>query len=1013
MKSNAFLILLILCFTSSAIAQKEANNWFFGCTNIGVTFNSGKPVLLTKKGYDTRYGCATMSNSAGRLLFYVTTSRIIDSTHNLMTNGSLNSNYLTIQPNLIVPWPDSSHLFYIFSSDPFSYSIINMKLRGGLGDVVNTEKEKSLPTVSSGKVTAVIHENKRNYWLVIPQGNSDTIAAYLITSKGIASTPVKSATGVYSKATPLHFNEYYSGYFKLSPDGKKLCNINRGKPSMVADFDATTGKVSNVWQFTNYASGIEFSPKGKYLYVCTNDSTLSQYNLESKSQTEFLASRKTIDSTKNYEYRISSLQLASDGKIYIYQSLDNKFLNVIHDPDSAGNHARVEKNFFKYQNYIESVTHWSLPNFVQSIFYKPSFRVKQNCANDSAFFTIKETYELDSVHWDFGDTASGASNFSTQTTNVFHHYKKQGNYKVRLISFHKGYTDTLYETFLLKPLKPYIGKDTNFCKSKYLFLSPNDDYPWYKWSTSQTSKGIYVTNPGTYYLTVTDYQGCKGADTIIISKPLVKADFNANSFSQCEQGNNFKLKETTTYNNGIRYKSSWYYLDNILGYDTITSLSFDHSGTYSIKLVSESYGGCMDSITKQITVNPNASAAFEINYSVQCFNEHRFDFDIKEDTGKVSFVWDLGDKSITIGNDITDKKYLDDGTYSIRLIATTDKNCSDTVVKSVTVLPSPKADFSWGVACSRTPTKFEYTGSKPVQSFLWNFNNEATSTLENPTHKFASSGTSITTLTLTAPNGCTDALTKTIEIKTQSTADFITTDVCETDIAVFTNKSEDATSYNWRFGDGLKSTNESPKHLYNIGGVSKTFNVSLVAIVNNGCSDSITKAISINANPKSDFSYTKSGKSFNFTSSQSGNSKYRWLFGDGDSAITGTASHTYTDAINEHTVCLKATNAAGCISETCKILSTVGVSLINPSGFKIYPNPNTGSFTIEMDNPTREALIEVYDVMGKMVKTIERVEKITRVDLEAKPGIYLVKVRNGANVWFQKIFVSTDEDSKR
>ena len=198
---------------------------------------------------------------------------------------------------------------------------------------------------------------------------------------------------------------------------------------------------------------------------------------------------------------------------------------------------------------------------VQSFFHKPSFRVKRNCANDTVFFTIKDTYQLDSVRWDFGDTSSGSLNFSTKTTNVFHKYKKLGNYKVRLISFHKTYTDTIYETFLLKLLKPNIGKDTNFCKSKFLLLSPNEEYAAYKWSNSQSIKSIYITNPGTYYLTVTDYSGCKGSDTIKISKPVVKANFTVNDSSQCFRVNDFKLRESTTYTGAIRQKSAWFFKD--------------------------------------------------------------------------------------------------------------------------------------------------------------------------------------------------------------------------------------------------------------------------------------------------------------------------------------------------------------------------------------------------------------------------------------------------------------------
>ncbi len=312
------------------------------------------------------------------------------------------------------------------------------------------------------------------------------------------------------------------------------------------------------------------------------------------------------------------------------------------------------------------------------------------------------------------------------------------------------------------------------------------------------------------------------------------------------------------------------------------------------------------------------------------------------------------------------------------------------------------------MACSRTSTNFKYTGSIPIQTFAWNFNNEATSSLENPSHKFAAKGTSITVLAVTSDNGCVDTIKKAIDIKPQSKAAFTTTDVCESESAVFINKSQDATSYIWKFGDGLKSNVESPKHLYTIGGVSRTFNVTLVAFVSDGCSDSVVNAITVNSNPISDFSYTTNNNSVDFKATQLGNTFYKWRFGNGDSAISSSNNYTYaySKLSGNYTACLQVVNTANCFSETCKTINiTIGVSpLSKPSGFKIYPNPNSGSFTIEIENPSNDVSIEIFNLLGKLVKKVERVEKVTLIELDAADGIYLVKVKNGNLVWNQSLF---------
>ena len=967
----------------------------------------------------TRFGCGAISNSKGKTLFYSDGLNIYDSSHNAIPNCLFNSKVFSSQPALFVPWPDSSHLYFLFTpyvnnDSCLKYSIVNCKLRNGLGGIEKGNLNIKLPSYALGKINAIRHANRHDYWLMVPQINTDSVYTYLITNKGVQLPPIRSKIGVVFK--------YYSpssdqslGYLKFSPDGKKVGHVSIKDSSFIADFDASTGKVSNPWWFySRGALSFEYSNTSRYLYMCQYGNKVVQFDLESSTINDFMNSKKTIDSGSAESYVYGVMQLASDGKIYIFpdprftNSPPNyAFLNVIHSPDSIGKKARVERNFISL-GYFSTTGSVGLPDMVQSFFNKPSFRVKQNCSNDTVFFTIKDTYQLDSVHWDFGDTISGTLNISTKTNNVFHHYKKLGTYKVRLISFHKSYTDTIYETFLLKPLKPNIGKDTNFCKSKVLSLSPNEEYAGYKWSTSQTIKSIYVTNPGTYILTVSDYSGCKGSDTIKILKPIVKADFTINDASQCFKGNDFKLKENTNYTGGLRQNDNWFLNDSLLSNDSLFNISFKDIGSYPIKLVSESYGGCRDSITKTLNVYPNIKVSFTLNDSIQCLNTNRFDFtNTTPDTGSISYQWDLGDQTNSSQKNILGKTYSKDSFYKIRLISTTINNCKDTIAKKIVVLPNPKADYSWDLACSRTATNFLYTGTKSIKTFQWNFNNETTSSIENPSHKFASAGTSTTTLIITSDNGCTDTLKKTIEIKPQANANFTTTDGCETDSASFKNLSQDATSYLWKFGDGQKSTKANPKHKYQLASTT-TYNVTLVAQVTNGCADSVSKAVTINQNPSSDFSYTYNGNKVDLKIAKGGNS-YQWKFGTTDSLKTTTTTYTHTiKSSDQHTVCLIATDVSGCSSKTCKNI-TVGILNLSEKSFKIFPNPNNGTFTIEIENPEKDVSIEVYNVMGELVEKIGRVGKVNLLDLEVISGIYLVKVKNGDSVRNQKVIVGLND----
>ena len=59
----------------------------------------------------------------------------------------------------------------------------------------------------------------------------------------------------------------------------------------------------------------------------------------------------------------------------------------------------------------------------------------------------------------------------------------------------------------------------------------------------------------------------------------------------------------------------------------------------------------------------------------------------------------------------------------------------------------------------------------------------------------------------------------------------------------------------------------------------------------------------------------------------------------------------------------------------------------------IYPNPNTGQFTIELPNTNERKVIRVYDVLGKMLKELNTNEFKINLNLEDYyKGMYIVKV---------------------
>lgn len=358
------------------------------------------------------------------------------------------------------------------------------------------------------------------------------------------------------------------------------------------------------------------------------------------------------------------------------------------------------------------------------------------------------------------------------------------------------------------------------------------------------------------------------------------------------------------------------------------------------------------------------------------------------------------------------------GTKTAKMKVISEFGCADSITKSITLAESPLADFTHGPVCNLTNTNFQYTGTKPAlptfTTFKWDFEGEGSTTVESPSKLLSIIGKKNVTLTLTSNNGCVDAITKVLDVKLQSKAAFDVNDVCDGENVVFVNKSTVSSgnlSYLWKFGDGNNSISQSPRHLY-APGVSQTYNVTMVAIVPGGCSDSVTKQVSVNYTPKSDFTFTTSGRLVSFKPVEAGNAVYHWDFGDGAKADGFNSQYHYLNSFEygKFIACLYVENAAGCNSQTCKEILITGAvnNLTKNEGFKIHPNPNNGHFTVEIADPKNDLKFEVFDLLGHHLGSWPGNGFTSNYDLNLNVanGVYMVKVTNGGLVSSSKITVN-------
>jgi len=390
-----------------AVAQNNPEikctyHWYFG-DKAGIDFSSGIAVSDTMGSLKAGEGVAAVSDTSGNLLFYTNGIAVWNSIHDTMPNGvGLLGGPSSTQAALIVPNPINKNQFYIFTSDDFPpnnngyrYSIVDMTLDSGHGDIIYSSKNILLLPNSTEKLVATQHCNKIDYWVITHSFNSNSFYTFLVDSNGIES-PIVSNIGLEINNNN---NGASLGYIKVSPNGKKIAmTLCYTDTIQIFDFNNKTGVISNplTLVFSNPSNsiyGITFSPNSKMFYVLEktyyNLAKLWQFDLSNNDSSFILDSKILIenigDSTNSLiQIQPGALQIASDKKIYlaVYDATGSiaigNALGIIQFPDSSESKCNFILNGL---NLNGRACLSGLPNFIDSYFIQDT--ASFNCSNVS------------------------------------------------------------------------------------------------------------------------------------------------------------------------------------------------------------------------------------------------------------------------------------------------------------------------------------------------------------------------------------------------------------------------------------------------------------------------------------------------------------------------------------------------------------------------------------------------------------------------------------------------------
>ncbi len=559
-----------------------------------------------------------------------------------------------------------------------------------------------------------------------------------------------------------------------------------------------------------------------------------------------------------------------------------------------------------------------------------------HCSNQPVQFTdLSNTNGGGSISqwiWDFGDPLSGINNTSF-LQNPVHTYLTSGTYNVSLIVTNlTGCTDTIIKTVDINvaPLSNFSA-DTACLNSVTQFtdlsVANGGTIITRTWDFGDGSAPSNLQNPTHTYalsgmfnvkLTVVNSNGCiKDTTKAVLVNPLPLAAFSFSSPNCLGAVVNYtNLSSTPPGYLGSIIKWTWDFGDGTM----ITILAPGNPD------VSHTFAGTALSHIVTLTVTTSDSCSSATEHTVNSIPSPIADFgfpspnctsrsvqfsDLSQTNGGgpiISWNWNFSDP-LSGSNNVSNVQnpvhvFSGPGTYNVTLIVVNASTCADTVVKSITISPSPLANFTSDTVCFNQPTQFNdisIPNASGIIAWAWDFGDGSPiSNLQNPTHTYLSYGIKNVTLTVTNTNGCIKDTTKPVLVHPlPMTAFTFSTNNCQGSAVQFKDGSTTVTGYPgyivqwvWNFGDGTAPVTilspGNPNVTHTFAGNANAYTVRLTVTTSDGCSDFIEHIVNIMTGPLADFTYPSNNcvqQSIQFTDASQTNgggmiTQWHWDFGD-------------------------------------------------------------------------------------------------------------------------------------
>ncbi|TVQ44065.1 MAG: T9SS C-terminal target domain-containing protein [Saprospirales bacterium] len=498
------LFYLFLFLQFNVYSQKEDFVWYTGKSELGYccahffSFNDTgyvKELVTIDYPYKIRAssGKSIMADEDGNLLFYTDGFDVFNREHRIMKNGERtfvmsgellanaynNSGGVNIPDwTIILPSPvgnDEYFLFYLGMTDDevsrsqvrgtgLNYSIIDISLDDGLGEVVekniNLIEMRSIPRSLKG----IRHANGRDWWIMVREMLNDRWHVFLLDNKGVNFYHVSEAIEIPEYYCRLVIYNYVTDqYICMTGSHFYPWKFYHDRPFdyqfHVYDFDRCIGTFNfshtfelETWSHKYSLKSLTLCPKGRYLYGGLGGRYLIQYDTWVENVQASADTLLNIFTMENAVPGIYEPKLTPRGEMWL-QHWAKDSITVILNPELGGTDFNVSDEFITTP-WVNTGTFPNNANYrIGPIDGSPCdtlgidnlpkawFRYNgMNLTHLERRFTDASYFRPEHWEWDFGDGTS----YIGREPGV-HEFPDPGDYYVCLTVSNENAEDTYCE----------------------------------------------------------------------------------------------------------------------------------------------------------------------------------------------------------------------------------------------------------------------------------------------------------------------------------------------------------------------------------------------------------------------------------------------------------------------------------------------------------------------------------------------------------------------------------------